>query len=374
MAQQFALHDDTPAYNPRYGRRLRGVRGDRAVAGGRRVVPGAARHGSVGGDGGGARHIYDPPLRASAGAALVGGPAGQPSASTPTYGCAPRSKSPHGADEGEAAADAPPSTDDRSRAGPRLLVPSATIPPGHARAGAHGRPLQLQAAQEPSLPTGPGLARLADGDRWASDARQPAGAEPQVNVEQVLKKLADALNATPSNQRAEKPAATNETEAMIGQSVAALQATARTMARPQASFEPAPGQVNEPRAACHRGGRHPGPPTPAIPARASRARPPPSTRGSRRLPRRSWRSAWRCCSSRSTPWPKPRAPFRGQHAAAHGRRHRAGAERVLARGARLRVDAAHRCGPHGPRRPRRPQARRAGPAGLGAGGRGRRVP
>lgn len=249
MAQQFALHDDTPAYNPRYG--------DAFVVFAVTVLSLSAGvwclvrlgmalwAGTVA-----ALGVYTILLsvhllvRRSLLAADGGAAEGE---HADLWMRAPLESPPHGGDTGAAAADAPPSADaeiarwaEAARA-ERDNPASDMAPPARTPDPFSFRPLQ-----EPSLPAGPGLARLADSDSWTAGARQPAEPEPQVNVEQVLKKLADALNATPSVQRAHKPAATNETEAMIGQSVAALQATARSMARPQVSFEPAPDGANEP--------------------------------------------------------------------------------------------------------------------------------
>lgn len=240
MAQQFALDDDPPVYNPRYGDAFVVfavtvlslavgvwclVRLDMALWAGTVVALAAytillsihlvVRRTLLTADGGGGeREHADLWTRA---------PFEQPA-------------HPEAADEPEA----PPSADaeiarwaEAARA--ERDTSSAELPAPD--------PFSFRPLQEPSLPTGPtgpGLSRLAVGDPLSADTRRPAADEPQVNVEQVLKKLADALNQTPSTVRTEKPApASTETEAAIGQSVAALQAAARSMARAPAGFGPA---------------------------------------------------------------------------------------------------------------------------------------
>jgi cyclic-di-GMP phosphodiesterase TipF (flagellum assembly factor) len=143
-------------------------------------------------------------------------------------------------------ADAPRSPDEEiarwtqaARAGEK--GPAEELP--RARAA---DPFDFRPKQEPSLPAGMGLARLVDGDRPTADPVQSAGLEPQVNVEQVLKKLADALNSTRQGESAPKQTPANTTEAMIGHSVAALQATARTMPGPHADLRAAPSGPQAP--------------------------------------------------------------------------------------------------------------------------------
>jgi len=71
-------------------------------------------------------------------------------------------------------------------------------------------------------------------------------AQPEMSVELIqdlIKKLADELNTTTA---AEKSLPVDTTEAMIGHSVAALQATARTMPGPHADLRAAPGGAQAP--------------------------------------------------------------------------------------------------------------------------------
>jgi cyclic-di-GMP phosphodiesterase TipF (flagellum assembly factor) len=75
------------------------------------------------------------------------------------------------------------------------------------------------------------------GSKWTADPNPHAGPEPQVNVEQVLKKLADALTMPSSGERAEKPVAAGAAQV----SAASAQPTPRTMPGPHARFEAAPG-------------------------------------------------------------------------------------------------------------------------------------
>jgi cyclic-di-GMP phosphodiesterase TipF (flagellum assembly factor) len=75
----------------------------------------------------------------------------------------------------------------------------------------------------------------------------PEPAQPEMSVELIqdlIKKLADELNGTPATTTAPAPAArpepANATEALIGQSIAALQTAARAMQEPAAPPTPAP--------------------------------------------------------------------------------------------------------------------------------------
>jgi cyclic-di-GMP phosphodiesterase TipF (flagellum assembly factor) len=243
MAQQFAFDDDTPAYNPRYADAFVvfavtvlslavGVwcllRLGMALWGGTVTALAAytvllsihllvRRSLAPAEGGGGEREHADLWMRAPL-------------------------ESPALADDGaaEADADAPPSADAEIARWAEAARAERDTTAAEAPTRAPD-PFSFRPLQEPSLPTGPGLSRLPDSETWSADARRPAAEEPQVNVEQVLKKLADALNQTPSTVRAEKPAtaAGTDTEAVIGQSVAALQAAARSMARTPTGFEPA---------------------------------------------------------------------------------------------------------------------------------------
>src|SRR5262245_21372123 len=102
-------------------------------------------------------------------------------------------------------------------------------------------PFDFRPKQEPALPDAPapgGLASLSARELKAAGPRTSAKAQPEMSVELVqdlIKKLADELNSTTAAERADKPITPSMTEAMIGHSVAALQATARTMPGPHAS-------------------------------------------------------------------------------------------------------------------------------------------
>jgi cyclic-di-GMP phosphodiesterase TipF (flagellum assembly factor) len=74
-------------------------------------------------------------------------------------------------------------------------------------------------------------------------APEPAQSEMSVElIQDLIKKLADELNGTPAAAPAPvaKPEPANATEALIGQSIAALQTAARTMKEPAESPPPAP--------------------------------------------------------------------------------------------------------------------------------------
>ena len=308
MAQQFALHDDTPAYNPRYADAFVVFAVTVLSLAVGCLVPGAARHGPVGRQRGGPCRLHvllsvhllvRRSLIAADGAGWRARARRRVDAraarDTGRRGCRARQRTRHAPRRMRRDRTLGRSRSRRARDG-RL---------GCARTCAHADPFSFR-PQAGAGAAGGARSLTPDGRRQMGARRDESRTrrEPQVNVEQVLKKLADALNATPTvAPRVEKPAAASETEVMIGQSVAALQAAARSMSRPPASFEPASERAR--RAACRRGGRRPSPLLPAIPGRASRrhaARAQPPARAA--LPRPSWRSAWRCCSSRSTPWPR----------------------------------------------------------------------
>jgi cyclic-di-GMP phosphodiesterase, flagellum assembly factor TipF len=110
-------------------------------------------------------------------------------------------------------------------------------------------PFDFRPKQEPSLPNAPaagGLASLSARELKAAEPRASGPVQPEMSVELVqdlIKKLADELNSTTAAERADKPIAPGTTEAMIGRSVAALQATARTMPGPHADLRAAaPGE------------------------------------------------------------------------------------------------------------------------------------
>jgi len=174
-------------------------------------------------------------------------------------------------------------------------------------------PFNFRPSREPSLAypaVAPGSASpLPLGERQAIEPRRPTDAsEPEISVdfvEESIKKLADALNvATTSRRPVPLPEHADDTDAIIGRSVAALQTAARTMHAPAGqadagappagaaapagqipSWWPTPGTEQGPEG----GAPAPGAPRSSIPSW-------------RALPRLSQPSAWRSCSSRSMPW------------------------------------------------------------------------
>jgi cyclic-di-GMP phosphodiesterase TipF (flagellum assembly factor) len=75
------------------------------------------------------------------------------------------------------------------------------------------------------------------------ETQERAQPEPEMSVELIqdlIKKLADELNGKPATEPPAKPAPANATEALIGQSVAALQTAARTMKEPAKAPAKAP--------------------------------------------------------------------------------------------------------------------------------------
>lgn len=113
-------------------------------------------------------------------------------------------------------------------------------------------PFNFRPKPEPSLPQPPAATAPATIATRAPDAAkpQPAGAaQPEMSVELIqdlIKKLADEINTTTAGERADKPAPANATEALIGHSVAALQATQRTMAGPHADVRTTPDPAPAP--------------------------------------------------------------------------------------------------------------------------------
>jgi cyclic-di-GMP phosphodiesterase TipF (flagellum assembly factor) len=109
-------------------------------------------------------------------------------------------------------------------------------------------PFDFRPKQEPSLdaPAAGGLASLSARELKAAEPRASSPGQPEMSVELVqdlIKKLADELNSTTTAERADKPITPGMTEAMIGRSVAALQATARTVPGPHADLRAAaPGE------------------------------------------------------------------------------------------------------------------------------------
>ena len=124
-------------------------------------------------------------------------------------------------------------------------------------------PFDFRPKQEPSLPHAPsaaGLASLSARERETAQPRLSGAAQPEMSVELVqdlIKKLADELNSTTAAERAEKLLPANVTEAMIGRSVAALQATARTMPGPHADLRAAPSGPQAPAGSVNWAGRSP---------------------------------------------------------------------------------------------------------------------
>jgi cyclic-di-GMP phosphodiesterase, flagellum assembly factor TipF len=127
--------------------------------------------------------------------------------------------------------------------------PADELPQPHA-----GDPFNFRPSREPSLPfaaTGPNAAPLlAAGDPQASEPpRLPDASQPDMSVELIqdlIKKLADELNTATGSERLAAPAEPGqEVEAMVGRSLSALQATARTMRDPAEQAEAAApaGQV-----------------------------------------------------------------------------------------------------------------------------------
>jgi len=117
-----------------------------------------------------------------------------------------------------------------------------------------GDPFNFRPSREPSLPfaaTGPNPAPpLAAGDPQASEPpRLPDASQPDMSVELIqdlIKKLADELNTATGSERLAAPSEPGqEVEAMVGRSLSALQATARTMRDPAGQTEAAApaGQV-----------------------------------------------------------------------------------------------------------------------------------
>ncbi len=109
----------------------------------------------------------------------------------------------------------------------------------------------LRPSREPApapaaaAPTASDEAEETEPEHLPRAALEAAHAEPEMSVELIqdlIKKLADELNGKPAAGPAAKPEPANATEALIGQSVAALQTAARTMqeSAKRASTAPAP--------------------------------------------------------------------------------------------------------------------------------------
>ena len=203
---------------------------------------------------------------------------------------------------------APRSPAKRSRAGPRLRGPRRA---GRRGASCRGPvppiPSISGPKQEPSL-SAPG--RLTFARRLTPrPPRQPGAAQPEMSVELIqdlIKKLADELNTT-HVRRARREARGRQRDRghdrPIGGGVAGDCAqhagSAWRASTPRRATPSAPdGGV---RIVVADGRACPRPPSPARGRRAHRRR---SIPGSRPLPKPWRRSAWRCCSSRSTPLPR----------------------------------------------------------------------
>jgi cyclic-di-GMP phosphodiesterase TipF (flagellum assembly factor) len=110
--------------------------------------------------------------------------------------------------------------------------------------GRPGDPFSFRPKQEPALANAPPAppAFVARAGEATTEPRPMGVSQPDLSVELVqdlIKKLADELNGAASGDRDAKPAPANETEAMIGRSVAALQAMTR-------SLQPAAGESATP--------------------------------------------------------------------------------------------------------------------------------
>jgi cyclic-di-GMP phosphodiesterase TipF (flagellum assembly factor) len=254
MAQQFALSDDTPAYNPRYADAFvvfsvtvlslaigiwcmlrlglalwMGTAAALAVYAVLLSVHLLVRRSLVAADG--------PATDREPGDVWMQSPYGpdEPMQQIPEAGSADAPRSP-----GEEIA--------RWTQAARIEKdPSAELP-RHRPAD----PFDFRPKQEPALPHAPpaaGLASLSSRELETGGPRLSGAAQPEMSVELVqdlIKKLADELNSTTAAERAEKLLPANVTEAMIGRSVAALQATARTMPGPHADLRAAPGGAQAP--------------------------------------------------------------------------------------------------------------------------------
>jgi len=249
MAQQFALTDDTPTYNPRYADAFvvfavtvlslaigvwcllrldfalwMGTAAALAAYAVLLAVHLAVRRSLVAAD-------DDMPDR-EPGDLWMQGP------------YAPSEPAPHVPDS--QGADAPPSPDEEivrwtqaARAGEKGAAEE--LPPPRP-----AEPFDFRPKQDPSLPLAPsaGLASLSARDPKGQEPRPAGTPQPAMSVEFVqdlIKKLADELNSTTAAAQAGKPIPASAAEAMIGHSVAALQATARTVPGPHARA--APGQA-----------------------------------------------------------------------------------------------------------------------------------
>ena len=205
------------------------------------------------------------------------------------------------------------------------------------------------APEAPSAPPA-GLAPDAGMAAERHEAEEPAQSETMSVelIQDLIKKLADELNGTPAPapERSSKLEPANATEALIGQSVAALQSVARAWPRSpprrrSPGRRPRPSPRRLPPAA--RGGPRS---SPVSPVQAARPRPASERAADPQSARRAHRrgdcggahgGAARAdpCAGRGAP-----APLRGERAAADRRRRDARAERVRARRQGLRPDAA----------------------------------
>jgi cyclic-di-GMP phosphodiesterase TipF (flagellum assembly factor) len=121
---------------------------------------------------------------------------------------------------------------------PQGVKPGGELPPTRPANPFNFRPSRepgFSPSQQPTLPTPP--------PGTAPQATMPAGplefSQPEISVdfvEESIKRLADALNSTtPSGRAPPSPEPADDTEAMIGRSVAALQSAARAMQAPASS-------------------------------------------------------------------------------------------------------------------------------------------
>jgi cyclic-di-GMP phosphodiesterase TipF (flagellum assembly factor) len=241
MAQQFALTHDTPTYNPRYADAFvvfsvtvlslaigvwcllrlglalwMGTVAALAIYAVLLSVHLLVRRSLVAVDGPSADREPGDIWMQSAGAVA------EPTQHVPEYG-----------------SDAPSAPDEEIVRWTQAARTEETGPPKELPQPRAADPFDFRPKQDPALPVAPataGLASLSAREK-AAGPRASGTADPEMSVELVqdlIKKLADELNSTTAAERSGKPIPTSLTEAMIGHSIAALQATARTVPGPHA--------------------------------------------------------------------------------------------------------------------------------------------
>jgi cyclic-di-GMP phosphodiesterase TipF (flagellum assembly factor) len=149
----------------------------------------------------------------------------------------------HAGAEAGAAADAPISPEEEAARWAEAARADARQPGGDLPEAGPAGPFNFRPSREPSLgyaaPPAPQPPAPAEPPRAAGGG---GVSQSDLSVEQVqdlIKRLADELNGAAGGNREARPAPANETEAMIGRSVAALQAMTRSLQPPAA--EPAAG-------------------------------------------------------------------------------------------------------------------------------------